>query len=90
MNNILKLEGDFYFFNYPHCFSEIIVQKNELNCRIFRHAVMKDTYKQVAPHLSKILCDKLIEQDKVIGCCKPFEIIKNTKNEYIVVTCEYK
>ena len=75
MNNILKLEEGFYFFNCPHCFSEIIVQQNELNCRIFRHAVMKNTYRQVNPHLSKIECDKLLTEDKVIGCCKPFEII---------------
>ena len=88
--NKLKLEGEFYFFNCPNCFAEIIVQKNELNCRIFRHATMKDTYQQANPHLSKIDCDKLVEQDKIIGCCKPFEVIENTKKEYIAVICEYK
>jgi hypothetical protein len=87
--NILKLEDGFYFFNCPHCLTEIIVKQNELNCRIFRHGIMKNTYQQVNPHLSKIECEKLVTENKVIGCCKPFEIIKNTKS-YVAVICEYK
>ena len=43
---------------------------------------MKDTYKQVNPHLSKFDCDNLVKENKVIGCCKPFEIIVNAKKEY--------
>ena len=88
--NKLKLEEDFYFFKCPHCLDEIIVHNQELNCRIFRHAIMKDTYIQVDPHLSKLLCDKLIEENKVIGCCKPFEIIYTIKDGYNAVICDYK
>jgi hypothetical protein len=51
---------------------------------------MKDTYIQVDPHLSKISCEKLIEENKVIGCCKPFEIIYTIKDGYIAVVCDYK
>ena len=86
----IKLEEDFYFFSCPNCDNEIIVNKNELNCRIFRHAVYKDNYKQVEPHLSKYFCDKLIEEDKVIGCCKPIEIIDDNKGNLIAIICEYK
>ena len=88
--NKLKLEEDFYFFKCPHCLDEIIVHNQELNCRIFRHAIMKDTYIQVDPHLSKISCEKLIEENKVIGCGKPFEIIYTIKDGYIAVVCDYK
>lgn len=86
----IKLEGDFYFFSCPNCNNEIIVNKNELNCRIFRHAVYKDTYNQVEPHLPKFFCDKLIDEDKVIGCCKPFEIINDNKGELVAIICDYK
>lgn len=88
--NKLKLEGDFYFFRCPNCLDEIIVHNHELNCRIFRHAIMKDTYVQVDPHLSKVLCDKLIEENKVIGCCKPFEIVYNIRDGYNAIICDYK
>ena len=87
--NILKLKEDFFYFDCPNCNMEIIVHKNELNCRIFRHAIYKNNYEQVDPHLCKILCDKLIEECKVIGCCKPFEII-DYRRELIAVVCDYK
>jgi hypothetical protein len=83
------LNGDFYVFNCPHCKDEIIVAKNELNCKIFRHAVFKHNYEQVNPHLPFIECQKLIAEDKVYGCCKPFEII-NKNDKLFVVICDYK
>lgn len=86
----INLEGEYYFFSCPNCDNEIIVNKNELNCRIFRHGVYKDNYKQVDPHLPKIFCDKLIGEDKVIGCCKPFEIINDNKGNLIAIICDYK
>lgn len=86
----LKLVDEFYYFNCPNCDMEIIVNKNELNCKIFRHGIYKDTYEQVNPHLPKIFCDKLFEENKVIGCCKPFEIINDNKGELIAVICDYK
>ena len=85
MNDLEEL----LFFNCPNCDIEIIVHKTELNCRIFRHAVYKDTFIQVDPHLPEILCNKLIEENKVIGCCKPFEIIIENKN-FVAVKCKYK
>ena len=88
MSNI-KLEGEFYYFDCPNCNLEIIVHKNELNCQIFRHAVFKDTYEQVNPHLCKEECDRLVKEEKVLGCCRPFEIIiKN--NNMIAIKCDYK
>ena len=68
--------------NCPHCNTPIIIE--QLNCGIFRCGVFKDTYNQVDPHLSKTECEKLIVQNKVYGCCKPFQILNN-----IVVVCDY-
>ena len=87
--NELKEEGDFYIFGCPNCKDEIMVNKNELNCRIFRHAIYKHNYEQVNPHLPKELCDDLVERGKVYGCCRPFEII-DIKGKLYSTICEYK
>ncbi len=84
----IKLEGDFYFFQCPNCKGDIIVQKNELNCKIFRHGIYKKNFEQVDPHLSLEKCNNLIKNDEVIGCCKPFQISKSN-NILIVHTCDY-
>lgn len=67
----------------PYCNGDIIIL--ELNCKIFRHGQFKDTGKQLNPHASKELCDKVIEEDLVYGCAKPFKIVngKAEKCDYI-------
>ncbi len=85
----IKLIEDFYLFECPNCNSEIIVAKNELNCHIFRHAYYKSNFQQVNPHLSFEECKKLIENDLVFGCCKPFEIIYEN-NKMLAIKCDYK
>lgn len=85
----INLDEDFYFFSCPHCNEEIIVHKTELNCQIFRHAVHKNNFKQVDPHLPQNECEILIKNNSVFGCCKPFEII-NKNNKLYVQKCEYK
>jgi len=76
-------------FQCPHCNLPIDVLKTDLNCCIFRHGIYKNTFQQVDPHLNKSMCDKLVEENLVIGCCKPFEII-NVNGNYYVQKCEYK
>ena len=88
MNEITLIEY-FFVFKCPHCSEEIIVQKNELNCQIFRHATYKHNYEQVNPHLSKKECEKLISSDSVYGCCKPFEVVQNDGKLYAII-CDYK
>jgi len=85
----VKVTGDFYYFSCPHCNDDIVVNMKELNCRIFRHAIYKHNYEQVNPHLPKKECDSLVENKKVYGCCKPFEIISKD-NKLFVTTCDYK
>ena len=84
----VTLNEDFYFFQCPNCESDIIVGKNELNCRIFRHGVYKNTYKQVDPHLAYEKCKELLENNKVIGCCKPFKIVSKD-NKLFAEVCDY-
>ena len=67
----------------PHCFMNIEVL--EYNCRIFRCGVLKETFIQIDPHLSKEKCEELFLQEKIYGCGKPFLITK----EGIVEKCDY-
>ena len=65
-----------YIFECPHCEMLIQVAENEVNCQIFRHAIMKSTGQQVNPHASKEYCKSLISQNLVYGCCKPFKLFR--------------
>ena len=85
----IRLIGEYYFFNCPNCSEEIIVYVHELNCKIFRHAIYKENYQQVDPHLSFKECSQLISLNLVYGCCKPFEIISKN-DELYAIKCEYK
>jgi hypothetical protein len=75
-------------FDCPHCFDTVIVNIHEINCGIFRHAVFKDTLEQINPHLPKDLCDKLIEEGRILGCAKPFQI-KKIDEKFMVEICDY-
>lgn len=64
--------SDFYEINCPYCNIKIIIQKNELNCMIFRCGTLKNG-EQINPHLPKIQCDQLFNNNQIIGCAKPFK-----------------
>jgi hypothetical protein len=90
------LNGNEYIvFKCPHCQTDensqyyIIVYLNEINCAIFRHGVYKDSGNQISPHTSKNECDKLAKENKIVGCGKPYEIVK-INTEYKIQKCEYK
>jgi RNA-binding protein YhbY len=70
----------------PHCKESIIIE--EINCAIFRHAVLKINNQQINPHSSKDICDDLIEKKLIYGCGKPFQLIKKD-NKLEAVICEY-
>ncbi len=89
MSLLTLIDNTYYHFLCPHCQVSIIVYKNELNCRIFRHAILKESYKQVDPHLSKEQCDLLYSNNKVFGCAKPFQIIIDDKMQFIAQVCDY-
>lgn len=77
--------NEYNIYECPYCNENIIIYKNEINCGIFRHAIDKITFKQIDPHTPKNICDNLFENNKVFGCCKPFQIINNQirKCDYI-------
>ena len=75
-------------FICPHCNHILIVNTNEMNCGIFRHAVLKSNLQQINPHEPKESCDKYVVDGLVYGCAKPFQIIKQD-NIYIIQICDY-
>jgi hypothetical protein len=54
----------------PHCKQLIIIE--QINCKIFRHGVIKKTMKPLPPHLPRALCDYVARHDLIYGCGKPF------------------
>jgi hypothetical protein len=36
----------------------------------------------------KEVCEKLLREKKIYGCCKPFQII-NENDKYIAIVCDY-
>jgi len=75
-------------FNCIHCNEKIIINETDINCGIFRHAIIKDTLKQIDPHASLEVCKQLIEDNLIFGCGKPFKIIKE-ESSYKIKICEY-
>jgi len=70
----------------PHCNLCVLIEK--LNCRIFRHGIIKKTGKQMDPHTPKELCDEYIKHEDIYGCGKPFMIVEH-KTGFTAIICEY-
>lgn len=87
-DDVLKY-SDFYIFTCPHCSQDIIVSKRELNCKIFRHGVYKSNYTQIPPHSTFEECQRLIANDLIYGCGKPFEVIEKN-GKMVAISCDYK
>ena len=58
--------------NCPNCGEPVLIEK--INCGIFIHAVYKKTRKQVNPHSSQSLLNKLIKNKTIFGCGKLFKL----------------
>jgi hypothetical protein len=79
---------DFYSIICPYCSINIIVMKNELNCRIFRCGQYIKNGAQIPPHLAKNQCDDLVQRKLIYGCSKPFRLDGST-NDLYAVKCGY-
>lgn len=83
----VEIIGDTYHFSCPHCNGRIIVEKNEVNCQIFRHGIMKDST-GVSPHLPQKECEELLSSGRVLGCMKPFRFVFAEPENYVEI-CDY-
>jgi len=87
MRGIYRMSSTSFVITCPHCSNLMLIV--ELNCKIFRHAALKSNGEQINPHASKEDCEKLIEDDAIYGCGKPFQIQTNELNEFIAIICDY-
>ena len=71
----------------PHCQDPIVIEK--LNCCIFRHGTLIASGKQIGPHSPKELCDFYVLRNKIYGCGKPFQIVRDEKDNLVAVVCDY-
>ena len=79
-----------YVFNCPHCDNLIQVEKNQVNCKIFRHGQYKNNGEQLPPHSPKQLCDELSASGAIHGCGKPFKLIPDEQGIITTVEiCDY-
>ena len=74
----------FTIINCPNC--NICIEIIQLNCRIFRCGIYKNTFTQIPPHLPKVECDRLIDQDVIYGCGKPFRMLEDNTTP---IKCDY-
>lgn len=77
-------ENNILLIKCPHCMDEIMINKNEINCAIFRHGVLIKNMEQINPHLCKEECDRLYNEKLIYGCGRPFKI-----NNDIAEICDY-
>jgi hypothetical protein len=70
----------------PHCNEYIEIL--ELNCKIFRHGILKSNNMQMNPHAPYEECNKLFENNLIYGCGKPFRI-EVSDNILKVFICDY-
>lgn len=70
----------------PHCKEPVLIE--QLNCKIFRHGILKTNNIQIEPHSTKDLCEYFIKNNLIYGCGKPFQIIQNN-SEFIAIVCDY-
>jgi hypothetical protein len=88
-----------YTFLCPHCNIVVAVEKNCVNCHIFRHGnfiTRRDELRRaisygesIPPHAPQHICEELVSKNLIIGCGKPLQMYKNEQGEYYVKICDY-
>lgn len=88
MSDPLENAGELYLA-CPHCYCMVEIPPRQLNCAIFRHAIYKDTLKQLDPHAPRDVCDRLVAHDLIYGCGKPFRVVMSGGGEWTAQVCDY-
>jgi hypothetical protein len=76
-------------FKCKHCNECFIVNKNDFNCKILRHGVIKTSLQAINPHETKEICDKLFNDNLIYGCGKPLMIVGSNEKDFDVIVCHY-
>ena len=84
---ILDEEQNSVTFSCPWCKMMISVDLRQLNCKIFRCGIYKDSLRQINPHMPKDECDELVQSQRIYGCSRPFKYIAEDPPK--VIKCDY-
>jgi hypothetical protein len=71
------MTDEYIIISCPHCNDSVLIYNNELNCRIFRHAV----YKQTGEQVTNILKDNSDFIGYIILKSKDYNILRNDLNK---------
>lgn len=77
------------FLPCPHCHLFVEILKSQINCKIFRHGTMIQTFTQIDPHLEKSKIDQLVRNNEIYGCGKPFLCVTDDETTFRLEKCEY-
>lgn len=74
----------------PHCACQVEI--SDINCGVFRHAVYKTSPPQeVHPHAPQHECERLVRENLVHGCAKPFRVVRDPEtNVFVAVVCGWE
>ena len=72
------------------CEKLVIINKKDIDCKIFIHGILKSNGEQIDPHLNKEEYDRLFKENLILGCGKPFRLLVDEKEDkYGTEKCEY-
>lgn len=78
-----------YYIECPNCNDLVEINSEEFNCKIYRHGIYKENFKQIDPHLPKDICDELFNKNMIYGCGKPFKVIVDDEYNVFIEKCGY-
>lgn len=70
----------FYCCPWPDCPMEFMIADSEIHCGIFRCGVMRGSGDQIAVHATKEQCQRMLAEEMVYGCARPFTITKDPES----------
>jgi hypothetical protein len=73
------IEG-LFVFKCPHCLCYTQIEPIYLSCLIFRHAYYKNSNMQIGAHTNQEDCERLVQDNLVSGCAKPFKFFRGNPN----------
>ncbi len=84
-----------YIFPCPNCECLTSCERGMVNCGIFRHGNFFtvnngkiEFQDSIAPHLAEKECLDLVKNGKIVGCGKPFRLVK-TGEKMVAEKCGY-
>lgn len=93
MSNIEELidedGNECIIFECPSCNCCIQVKKSEINCKIFRCGVLKETMQSIDPHLSFEKCNELVEKNLIFGCGAAFRLISEPVVQIVLCSHDF-